>query len=108
MNLATIQAWLASKNLTTKTFGTFLIFFIFAYNGSQTLRDSIGVLFVGHQVVVTKLGQLCATAALLIGLWRGVSHSSSPAGTVANAEAILQSSTPPTRVEINAAQTATK
>ena len=98
-------AWYKSKNLTTHTIGTAIVGFAIAYDSSPQLRDYIGTIFTGFPVVVTHLGTLCANIAAGVALWRNYSHSSSAAGTVANAQAILSKPDAPTATQVEAATT---
>ena len=102
------QAWLKSKNITTKAIGYGVVAFCFAYNGSPELRNYIGTVFVGYPVVVTKLGILVANIVAGVTLWRNFAHSSSPAGVLAKAQNLALSPNPPTQAAIDAANPSTK
>jgi hypothetical protein len=99
------QAWLVSKNITTHTVGLGLFAFAVAYTSSPALRDQISTLFIGHPVVVTKIGIACSDIVILCGIWAKFSHSSSAAGTVANAAIIKASPDAPTAAQVDAAST---
>jgi hypothetical protein len=102
------RAWLASKNIKAKTIGGVLLAFVLAYPTSPWLQQQIATLFVGYPIVITKIGVITGDIAILFGMWAMLSHSASPAGTVAAAEVIQSKPNPPTRVEIEAAKPSTK
>jgi len=108
MNWATVVAWLKSKNLTTHVVVGFLFSFAVAYTSSDALRQQIATVFIGYPIVVTKLGIICGDIVILASIWAKISHSSSPAGTVANAEVIMSLPSAPTSAAIEAAKTTTK
>ena len=101
--VARFSAWAKSKNLTTHTIGAAIITFALTYDSSPPLRNYIGTLLTGYPVVVGKIGVLCANIGAGVALWLKFSHSSSSAGTLAKANAILASPNPPTSEQINAA-----
>ena len=103
--IAKIKAWFLSKNITTHTVWIGLLGFAVAYDSSSALRDQVATLFFGHPVIVTKIGILCSNLVILSAMWAKLSHSSSPAGTVANAQVIQASQNPQTQAEVNAADT---
>ena len=101
-------AWMKSKNITTNTVGASLVAFAFAYNFSPELQKQVATLFVGHPVVITKIGIITSDIVILVGLWAKYSHSSSAAGTVARSRAILANGNAPTAAQVDAADTAIK
>ena len=98
-------AWLVSKNITTHTVGAGLLAFAFAYTTSSWLRDQISTLFVGHPMIISKIGIIAGDIVILAGIWAKFSHSSTPAGTVAQAKFIQTQPDAPTRAEVDAATT---
>ena len=101
--IARLKAWAKSKNITTHTIGAAIITFAAAYDSSPALRSYIANVFVGYPMVVGKIGVLCANIGAGVALWLKFSHSSSAAGTVANANVILASPAPPSPAQISAA-----
>jgi predicted permease len=102
---ASFVAWLRSKNITTHTIGAAIITFAVAYDSYPPLRNYIGGVFVGYPVFVTQVGQILTNIAMGVALWRNFSHSSSAAGTVAQARTIIASPDAPTAAEVQAATT---
>jgi hypothetical protein len=101
--LRSIGPWLRGKNVTTHSIGVAIITFACLYDSSPELRNYIGTLFTGYPVVVTRMGELMTNIAAAVALWRNFSHSSSAAGTVAQAKAIEAGDNPPTATEVKAA-----
>lgn len=108
MNWAKIKAWLISKNITTQTVGAVLFAFAVAYTTSSDVRDQVATLFVGHPVIVTKIGIITGDIVILAALWAKFSHGSTPAGIVALAQDIAKSPNPPTQAAVEAAKPSTK
>ena len=107
---AWLAAWARSKNITTHTIGAGIVTAALAYDSSPDLRNYIGTLFAGYPVVVTHVGVLCANIGAGVALWRNFSHSSSAAGTLATARAIVDDPKilTPTTAQVDAADTTIK
>lgn len=101
MNLAVIQAWLKSKNITAHTIAVAIVFISTAIVSDQQVRDYVLQLFQAHPKIGTEI---VALAAIILKY----SHSSSQAGTVALAQVIETLPTKPTQAAVDAAKTATK
>lgn len=96
--LNTIAAWFKSKNLTAHTICAFLIAAAGIIASDQQVQDFVVALFKAHPA----LGSEIVAVALIIAKY---SHSSSPAGTVANARNILANGSAPTAKQVDAADT---
>jgi hypothetical protein len=101
--ISNITAWFRSKNITTHAVWIALFGLAVTYDSSSTFRDQVGLLFVGHPVVVTKIGAIASNIVILAGIWAKLSHSSSPAGIVAASRAVLKSPDAPTAEQVDAA-----
>ena len=104
-NWQNFVAWLKSKSAITHSVGVALFGFAVAYDSSKTLQENVAGLFTGHPEIVTKIGLICTNVVLLAGIVAKYSHSSSNAGTVANAQAILAKPDAPTATQVEAAST---
>jgi hypothetical protein len=89
-------SWLRSKSITSHTIAVAAIAAATLITTDQQLRDFVLELFKAHPVIGTDI-------IALAGIILKYSHSSSPAGTVATATAILASPERPTAGEVLAA-----
>jgi hypothetical protein len=96
MSLASITAWLKSKNITAHSVAVAAIFISTAIVEDQQVRDFILKLFQVHP----KVGTSIVALAMIVLKY---SHSSSAAGAVVAAKEVMASPTPPTREQIQAA-----
>ena len=94
----TIAAWFRSKNITTHTIAAFLLAAAGLIATDQQVQDFIVQLFKAHPA----LGSEIVAVALIIAKY---SHSSSPAGAVAQSRAILANGNAPTTKQVDAADT---
>lgn len=97
VNLAGLVAWLRSKNITAHSIAVGAIAFATLYTTDQQFRDFILTLVKDHPKIAADL-------AMGVGIILKYSHSSSDAGTVANAQTIQESPNPPTATAVQAAQ----
>jgi hypothetical protein len=97
MNLATISAWLKSKNITAHSVAVGVIFVATAIVSDQDVRDYILKLFQNHPKIGTEI---VALAAIILKY----SNSRSPAGVMAASQVIEASPAPPTQAAIQAAK----
>ncbi len=93
-----LAAWFKSKNWTAHTVAVAAIGVATAITTDETVRSFLVGVFQLHPKIVAGI----TGAAVLVLKY---SHSSSPAGTVANAESVLAAPNPPTATAIQAAQT---
>jgi fructose-1-phosphate kinase PfkB-like protein len=107
MNWTQFCTWIKSKNITTHSVGAALLAFAIAYTESSWLRGQIGILFVGHPVIITKLGIIAGDTVIVAGIWAKFSHSSSPAGVVEAARSAAAKDAS-TTVQADAADTSAK
>lgn len=98
-NWQNFVAWLKSKNITTHTIGAFALSAGIAItDNAWGCRDFLLQLFRDHP----KLG---SDLVLIAGAIAAYKRSSSKAGTVANAQAILAKPDAPTATQVEAAST---
>jgi hypothetical protein len=102
---AWFKAWMKAHNVTTKSIGLGLIAFAFAYTESPWLQGQVGTLFIGHPIVISKIGILATDIVILVGIWRNFSSPHTDAGAVAHANAILDKPDAPTAKDVDAATT---
>lgn len=93
----TIIAWIRSKNWTAHSVAVFAVAAATAYSTNEDLRNLVLSILKNHPVIVGDLG-------LLVGAVLKYSQSSSPAGTVAKAEAIQASPQAPSPAAVEAAK----
>ena len=96
MNLASLKAWIASKNITSHTIAVVLVTAATIYTSDQQVRDFVIKLFQSHPTIPADILMAC-------GILLKYTHSSSPAGTVAFAQVIEASPQAPTPAAIAAA-----
>src|SRR5665213_1393175 len=93
-----LLAWLKSKNWTANTIAVAAIGVAGAITYDPQVRNFLIDLFKNHPAI---MGDIIAVAGIVLKY----THSSSPAGTVANAESILAAPKPPTQAAVQTAQT---
>ena len=93
-----LSAWFRSKNITAHTVAVAAIAAATAITTDEQVRSFLVGVFQQHP----KIASAIIGAAVIILKY---SHSSSPAGTVANAESVLAAPNPPTATAVQAAQT---
>src|ERR1017187_9760346 len=93
-----LLAWLKSKNWTAHSIALLAIAAAGIITEDADVRNLLIDLFKNHPAIVT---QIVAVAGIVLKY----SHSSSAAGTVANAESVLAAPNPPTQAAVQAAQT---
>lgn len=89
-------AWIKSKNITAHSVAVAAIAFATLYSSDQQFRDFVLTLVKGHPKIIADIG-------VAVGIILKYSHSSSDAGTVAQAKVIESSPNPPTPAEVTAA-----
>lgn len=94
-------AWLRSKNLTAHSVAALGVLIATIITSDQTVRDFVLQIFHDHPAMGTDI-------LVLAGIILKYSHSSSDAGKVAVAKAILDSPDPPTKSAVDAADTTLK
>ena len=93
-----ISAWFASKNLTTHWLAAMALALAGVITTDPQVRDLLTKLFQSHP-------SIAADIILAAGIIAKYSRSSSAAGTVANAKAIMSNGNAPTAAQIDAATT---
>ena len=89
-------AWLKSKNWTAHTVAAFCISAAIFISSDSQAQQFLLDLLKAHPA-------LAADVILLAGLIAKYSHSSSPAGTLAGARAVMDEPNTPTPAQVNAA-----
>lgn len=97
INFDSLIAWFKSKNVTAHTIAAVGVLAATAITTDQQVRDFVLGLFQAHP----KIGTGILTVA---GIILKYSHSSSAAGTVAQAEKVMASPNPPTPAAVEAAK----
>ena len=98
LSFAGLIAWFKSKNITAHSIAVIAIAAATAITTDEQVRSFVTGMFQNHPKIFT--GIMSAAAIIL-----KYSHSSSAAGTVANAQSIEASPKPPTPAAVQAAQT---
>ena len=91
-------AWFKSKNITTHAIAAFCISAAVFITSDPQAQQYLLELLKAHPALATDI-------VLMAGLIAKYSHSSSSAGTVANARAILANGSAPTTAQVDAADT---
>jgi hypothetical protein len=94
--LSKIIAWFKSKNITAHSVAAAAVFLAGLYTKDEQFRDFVLTALKNHPVIIGDL-------TLLAGTILKYSHSSSAAGTVATAEAIVASPKAPSPAAVDAA-----
>ena len=93
-----LLAWLRSKNITSHTIAAALAVIAGLIVKDEQVRDFLISSLVAHPKIAAGI----VSAA---GIWFKYSHSSSPAGAVAQAKQVLTSPDAPTSSQVDAATT---
>jgi hypothetical protein len=96
INFDSLVAWLKSKNITAHSIAVGAIALATLYTTDQQVRDFVLALVKDHP-------KIAADISLAVAVILKYSHSSSDAGTVANAKVIEASPNPPTATAVEAA-----
>ena len=100
-----VKVFFIARKITTHMVWMGLLTFAGLYTGSDKFSSMVSQLFIGHPVIVTKIGRLCADVTALAGIWAMLSNPHTDAGTVAHAAAIQAAPNSPTDAQITAATT---
>lgn len=97
ISFAGLVAWFRSKNITAHSVAVLAIGAATLYTTDEQFRDFVISAFQNHPKILADI-------TFAVGIILKYSHSSSNAGTVANAITIQSSPNPPTATAVQAAQ----
>ena len=96
--IAKIVAWFRSKNVTSHSIAVAAVAIATLYSTDDQFRNFVIALFQNHPKILADI-------TLAVGIILKYMHSSSPAGTVASAQGVMDAPNPPTQAAVNAADT---